>query len=153
MTPSEIETYLHDHIPLSAAMGVQVFSCGEDGVTLTAPLAPNINHRATAFGGSVSAVAILSAWTWLHLRLRAEQRPSRLVIQRNTVDYHLPVTGAFRAECRAVGAEDFARFRRAFDRHGRGRLTVTATIHNDAAAPDSALVAATFSGEFVALAP
>jgi len=39
-------------------------------VLLTAPLAANINHRATVFGGSASAVAILAAWTYLYFVLK-----------------------------------------------------------------------------------
>ena len=41
MTPSELERYLHDHIPLSRAMAVQVVSIADDRVPVAAPLAPN----------------------------------------------------------------------------------------------------------------
>jgi thioesterase domain-containing protein len=61
-----VEAYLHEHIPLSGNMVVRVVCCDESGVTPAAPLEPNINHRHTMFGGSVSALAIRAAWTWLH---------------------------------------------------------------------------------------
>jgi thioesterase domain-containing protein len=67
---SEIERYLHEHIPLSQHMQVRVVSCDAHGVKLTAPLLPNINHRHTMFGGSASALAILAGWTWLHTQLK-----------------------------------------------------------------------------------
>ena len=70
MTTAAVEVHLHCHIPISPAMGVRVLVCDNTAVTLAAPLAPNINHRATVFGGSASAVAILTAWTWLHFVLR-----------------------------------------------------------------------------------
>ena len=60
-TAPELASDLHAHIPLSAAMQVSVAAVDADGVTLQAPLAPNINHRDTVFGGSASAVAILAA--------------------------------------------------------------------------------------------
>src|SRR4051812_23280531 len=110
MTPAEVEVYLHEHIPLSAAMGVRVLACDASGATLSAPLAPNINHRATVFGGSASAVAILAAWTWLHFALRAAGHPSRLVIQSNTVDYLVPIAGEFTARCDAAPAAVFDKF-------------------------------------------
>src|SRR6185295_7359249 len=78
---AEVEAYLHRHIPLSAQMGVSVVTCDATGVTLRAPLAPNINHHSTVFGGSTSAVGILSAWAWLHFALRSAGHTSRLVIQ------------------------------------------------------------------------
>src|SRR6201999_2722323 len=92
---AEVEAYLHAPIPLSADMGVRVVSCDAFGVTLVAPLAPNINHRATVFGGSASAAAILSAWTWLHWSMRQAGHSSRLVIQRNTMEYLTPIAGEF----------------------------------------------------------
>src|SRR5471030_1991704 len=97
MTAVEIEAYLHGHIPISAGMGVRVTACDETGVTLRAPLAPNINHRDTVFGGSASAVAILAAWSLLHTRMRGEGIAARLVIQSNTMDYALPILGEFTA--------------------------------------------------------
>lgn len=62
MKRCDLEQYLHEHIPLSRAMGVEVQEADWNGVTLRAPLAPNNNHRETVFGGSASAVAILAAW-------------------------------------------------------------------------------------------
>ena len=61
MDTKSLENYLHEHIPLSKAMGVTVRSVSGEAVTLAAPLAPNINHRETVFGGSASALAILAA--------------------------------------------------------------------------------------------
>ncbi|WP_436054037.1 YiiD C-terminal domain-containing protein [Phenylobacterium sp. LjRoot225] len=45
---------------MSKAMQVEVIAAKTDATILRAPLEPNINHRETAFGGSVSALAILS---------------------------------------------------------------------------------------------
>ena len=71
-TLQDLEHYLHEHIPLSRAMQAQVLAASTEGITLGAPLAPNINHRETVFGGSASALAILAAWALVHTRLRAE---------------------------------------------------------------------------------
>lgn len=57
----------------------------------------SINHRDTVFGGSASAVAILSAWALLHTRLAGAGIASRLVIQRNSMSYELPIDGSFTA--------------------------------------------------------
>jgi thioesterase domain-containing protein len=75
MDARELEDYLHVHIPLSAAMQVAVVAVDASGVTLAAPLAPNINHRDTVFGGSASAVAILAAWARAPRCLRGAPPP------------------------------------------------------------------------------
>lgn len=144
--PAEVEAYLHRHIPLSAGMGVQVAACDAAGVTLRAPLEPNINHRATVFGGSVSAVTILAAWAWLHYSLRAAGHTSRLVIQRNAVEYLAPIASAFEVRCPGLSAAQFERFLRTLDRHGKARATLTADL------TCGGKKAATFSGEYVAVA-
>ena len=72
-------------------MQVSVVELSLDEVVLGAPLAPNINHRHTVFGGSASALAILAAWSLVHVRLAAEGAAARLVIQRNTMSYDGPM--------------------------------------------------------------
>src|SRR5688500_6546081 len=98
MDSTVLQQYLHDRIPLSKAMQVVVHEATDERVVLEAPLTPNINHRETVFGGSASAVAILSAWALLYVRLHAEGlQKTRVVIQRNTMTYSRPMYGDFSA--------------------------------------------------------
>lgn len=145
MTPSSLESYLHRHIPLSRAMGVTVIEAGEGGVRLGAPLEPNLNHRGTAFGGSVSSLAVLSAWALLHLRLRAAGHAARLVIQKSEFSYLKPIPAAFEASCPAPGEAAWAKFFSAFERKGRSRLTLAARV--ECGGGEAGL----FSGDYVAL--
>lgn len=144
-TRAAVEAYLHEHIPLSAEMRVTVVSVGDDGVVLEAPLEPNLNHRSTAFGGSVSALAILAGWTNVHARLRREGRSGHVVIQESRVRYDAPIHGTFRAISPAIEDVPWDRLLRVLDRRGKGRVHVTAAIEDDEG------VAATFRGAFVAL--
>ena len=128
MTPLELESYLHEHIPLSKAMEVSVAEASPRHVVLRAPLALNINHRDTVFGGSASAVAILAAWSMLHVRLTAEGLGSRLVIQRNTMDYLAPMDGAFAAVAEAPADDVWQPFVRMLQRKGVGRIAQVAVL-------------------------
>ncbi|MGR9115130.1 MAG: YiiD C-terminal domain-containing protein [Gammaproteobacteria bacterium] len=145
MSPSELEKYLHDHIPISKAMEVCVVQVQPEAVILSAPLAPNINHRDTVFGGSASAVAILAAWSLLHIRLSGEGIASRLVIQSNTMSYERPIDGTFTAEAAIENAEAWKQFLRMFRRRGKARIKVTSVLHF------GGQVAGRLEGEFVAL--
>ena len=147
VNPLELQAYLYQHIPLSHAMGVQVAEASTDRVVLTAPLAPNINHRETVFGGSASAVAILAAWSMLHLRLSAEGLGSRLVIQRNTMDYLAPMAGTFTAVAQAPAAQVWQPFARMLQRKGIGRIVQASVLHYQGEA------AGQLEGEFVAFGP
>jgi thioesterase domain-containing protein len=141
----ELQQYLHEHIPLSKAMEVSVVSVETDAVVLRAPLAPNINHRETVFGGSASALAILAAWCLLHTRLRGEGIATRLVIQRNTMEYDLPVAGAFTARSQLEENEGWQKFTRTLARRGKARVTVLSVLEH------AGQVVGRLTGEFVAL--
>lgn len=145
MNPRELEIYLHEHIPLSSAMQVAVVEATPEQVILSAPLAPNINHRETVFGGSASALTILSAWTLLHTKLTTLGFKCTLVIQRNTMRYEKAVTGDFSAKATAPSAEAWETFARMLQRKGRARITVSSVLMQDGHA------AGHFEGDFVAL--
>jgi thioesterase domain-containing protein len=139
---ADAEAYLHAHIPISSSMGISALEAGPGKVVLSAPLGPNVNHRSTMFGGSESALAILSAWTLLHVRLRAEGFGGRIVIQRNSMEYLRPVHGEAVATCYAPVSWD------AFDavlaRRGRARVTLEAEVVSGGE------IAGRFSGVYVA---
>lgn len=146
MTANDLCDYLRTHIPLSAAMGVGVLELSEARVCLTAPLRPNTNHHQTAFGGSVAALAILSGWALLHARLASRRPAVSLVIQRQQLEYLLPVAAAFDAICPAPPAAEWGRFTRTLDARGRARLELIASIHC------LGRTAASFRGQYVAVA-
>jgi thioesterase domain-containing protein len=141
---SSLEAYLHAHIPLSAAMQVAVVSASSDSVTLSAPLAPNINHLSTAFGGSVSTLAILSAWSLVNLRLKAEGLQTRLVIQSNRMDYDAPIESDFTATATLADTAAWPLFVKMLWRKARARIVVKSVVRC------GDIVGGRFEGEFVA---
>jgi len=141
-----MQTYLHANIPLSAAMGVQVKVATPVHVLLSAPLAPNINHHQTVFGGSGVVLATLAAWSLLHLRLEHEGLDARLVIQRSSMQYDRPIAGDFDAECRFADDTGWVRFLSTLERRGRARMTLSAHLLHGTHEMGS------FVGDFVALA-
>ena len=145
LAAAELERYLHAHIPLSSAMAVTVLAVAPEEVLLQAPLAPNINHRDTVFGGSAAALALLAAWSLLHARLHAAGIAARLVIQRNTMEYERPMDGAFTARATLAQPQKWPAFAAMLARKGKARITVAAVL------AQGQQRAGYLSGEFVAL--
>ena len=129
MDPAGLTAYLYEHIPLSKAMAVEVMRAEVDGIVLRAPLAPNINHRETVFGGSASALAILSAWCLLYVRLQQAGLRSRVVIQRNSMQYQHAIVDRFEAHAAIADAEQWQRFVRILARKHRARINVGASLY------------------------
>jgi len=144
MDVGDLEKYLHRQIPLSAAMQVSVLSANMDSVMLAAPLEPNINHKSTAFGGSVSALGILAAWSLLHLRLVDAGLTCEVVIQSNQMDYDRPINGAFIARSSLADSASWPGFLKMLTRKKVARIEVeSALIYDD-------FVVGRLSGKFVA---
>jgi thioesterase domain-containing protein len=130
LKPNELEAYLHEHIPISDHMGIQVVRADLESVTLSAPLEPNINHRSTVFGGSCASVAMLAAWSLVLLRVRDAGRDARIVIQRGSVDYLSPIDGAFSATSRSPEEATWVRFLRSLERGRPARVELTAEVES-----------------------
>lgn len=145
MRPADLQSYLHDHIPLSSSMRVSVLALEPDQVVLSAPLAPNINHRGTVLGGSASALAILAGWSLVHARLEDAGVSCRIVIQRNSVEYNAAMLGTFTATAALIDPADWDRFTRVLGRRGRARISVVCVIESEGT------VCGSFEGTFVAI--
>jgi len=126
-------------------MATEVRAATLERVVLAAPIAPNLNHRATAFGGSVAAQAILAGWALVHVRLEDEGIHARTVIQKSTVSYLEPIRDDFEARAGVVDPRSWRRFRRSLARWGRGRVRVGVEVWS------GALLVARLAGDYVAL--
>jgi thioesterase domain-containing protein len=129
MNAADLQQYLHRHIPISSALGITVTAASAEVIELRAALAPNLNHRSTAFGGSVASLAVLAAWSVLRVGLDGVTPTPQIVVQRTTMEYAAPVRSDFDAVCRRPPAEAWQRFMQAFTRRGRGRLRLKVDIN------------------------
>ncbi|MBV6288739.1 YiiD C-terminal domain-containing protein [Pseudomonas aegrilactucae] len=147
MNPSHhLQDVLHADIPLTREMGLQVLDWHQQTLRLHLPLAANVNHKRTMFGGSLYCAAVLAGWGWLHLRLReAGIGDGHIVIQEGQISYPLPVTGAAVALCAAPEAKVWERFVATYQRRGRARLTLHSQVFNTG----SDTPAVQFSGQYV----
>ncbi|MDR3692588.1 MAG: YiiD C-terminal domain-containing protein [Fimbriimonas sp.] len=143
----DLEAYLYDHIPISRYMAVSVLEANEDRVRLAFPLAPNINHRQTAFGGSVASAAILSAWALLWVRFRDRDAMPRLVVRDNSMRYERPVEGDFIAETIPIDPDAWSKFLSGLERKGKSRIEIQAAVLFGGE------MCGSFLGTFVALLP
>ncbi|HEX5055793.1 MAG TPA: YiiD C-terminal domain-containing protein [Gammaproteobacteria bacterium] len=125
---AKVEAYLHEHIPITKAMGIKVAGYDGNAVRLWAPLEPNLNHRQTAFGGSVSALGILAGWSLLHLKLGESGESVQLVIQHSETEYTGPIDRDFTAVCAMPGPEEWARYEQVFRRYGKARVYLESLI-------------------------
>ena len=141
-----LEQVLHRDIPLTQGMGVKVLSWHNHQLRLHLPLAPNINHKSTLFGGSLYCGAVLAGWGWLHLRLQeAGISDGHIVIQDGQISYPLPVRTDAVALCDAPEPALWDKFLTTYRRRGRARLTLPTRICEQGSDEE----AVRFVGQFV----
>lgn len=136
-----LERYMHAHIPLVTQMQVTVARFDGAGLRLTAPLAPNINHERTAFGGSLASLMTLACWGYLWLLLEAEAG-LHIVVNEAKVNYLKPVTGELDTLCPPPDAAELEKFRDMLARRGKARIELSAEVRQ------GQLVAARYLGSF-----
>ena len=127
MSPLDLEKYLHEQIPASSALKIEVKSCSKTKIELMAPLSENFNHKNTAFGGSLSVIAILSGWSLIFMRLHGVK--NEIVIQESSMSFLKPVKGEFLAASVYDDSVQWSRFMKAFSRRGKGRIVVNSDVY------------------------
>jgi thioesterase domain-containing protein len=140
--------YLQDRIDreimLAKPMGVIVETADETAVILRAPLAPNANHKGTAFGGSLYSLAVLTGWAWVTRFIASRQLNADAVIQESSMRFLKPVRGEMRASIQIPAEAEVDKFKRMLARAERGRIRLQVTMHHEST------LAVVFDGLFAA---
>ncbi|HTB89446.1 MAG TPA: YiiD C-terminal domain-containing protein [Steroidobacteraceae bacterium] len=131
-------------IMLAKPMGVIVESADELSLVLRAPLAPNANHKGTAFGGSLYSLAVLTGWAWLTRFLATRKLDAEAVIQESSMRFLKPVHGEMRACLEIPAAADIDKFQKMLVRADRGRIRLRVKMH------EGSTLATIFDGLFAA---
>ena len=137
-------TFDHE-IPITREIGIRIAHYNGEQLALTAPIERNINHKATAFAGSLNSVVTLAGWGMIWLLLKELDITATIVIQDSASHYRRPVTRDFTAICARPGIEQVEQFARMLREKGRARLELAAAIH------EHDVLVMSFQGRYVAL--
>jgi thioesterase domain-containing protein len=127
-TPADFEHSLLADIPLARAMQLRVRAYDGDTLELSAPLAPNINDKGCAFGGSLLSLLTLAGWGLIVLKLRELGRECDIYVQNSEVQYLAPVWEDFCARGRLAEDQSWEEFTRTLQTRGRARLNVVCRV-------------------------
>ena len=123
-----LQRTLYEEIPLSQAMGLTVRAYDGTSLTLAAPLSRNLNHKSTAFGGSLYSAAVLAGWGLLFLKLAEHGERAQVVIQDASIDYLFPVERDFEATCPVPEGAAMTRFLEMFRRRHKARIRLESRV-------------------------
>lgn len=150
MDLTQFQQRINDTIPLTRALAVTAQHYDGQTLVVTAPLEPNHNHQGTGFGGSLYSVAVVAAWGCVELKLVDFGLTGNVVVQSGEMSYAAPVESDFVAVGQLPGERDLERLHKSLQRHGKGRLTVSAAVYakSESGEPEGEALAS-FEGRFV----
>ncbi len=140
----ELEQRFHRDIVLTQHMGLAVETYNENGLTLSAPLEKNLNHKQTAFGGSLNCLVTLAGWGMVYVLLREMDIDAHIIIQESKISYLKPVTEDFQAICPKPDDAMLHKFKKMLQKKRLGRIPLHCVIYEE----DT--LAVEFRGSYVA---
>ena len=123
-----LQDVLHTEIPLTKHIGLSVDEYTDLSLTLSAPLENNINHKCTAFGGSLYSVSVLSGWGLIYLLLKQHDLSGHIVIQESNIKFIKPVNSDITSKCSFLSTQQCDEFINMYKRKGVARIRLTSKI-------------------------
>lgn len=126
---SSLQAELLAAIPLTRAMALQV--CGYDGrsLRLQAPLAPNVNDKGCAFGGSMASLLMLACWGLAKVAIEESGAvPADVYVQDSKIDYLAPVWSDLDVLASAADEAALASFVSQYAERGKARISLSARV-------------------------
>jgi thioesterase domain-containing protein len=104
----DFEAECRADIPLLDAMQLSFSDYGDLSLWMEAPLAPNINNKGTAFGGSIASICLFGGWAVATLGfVDAGILNTEIVVYTSEMTFERPARGLLRVRA-YVRPEDFA---------------------------------------------
>nr|WP_256368526.1 YiiD C-terminal domain-containing protein [Marinobacterium sp. xm-a-152] len=124
-------SWLHQAIPLTAAMQIDEIDYTGNQLQLSAPLEPNLNDKGTGFAGSIASIATLSGWCLLTLWLRERGIDADVMIAKSEQRYLAPVTDRLKAVATLPDDAVVEQFWQRFQEKLRARLPISVAVGNE----------------------
>lgn len=115
-------------IPLARTMQLRVASYSGDALTLFAPLAPNVNDKGCAFGGSLASAMTLAGWGLVALKLQSLGENCDIYVQDSTIRYLAPIWSDFETQAVLGEGQSWADFLGALNARGKARTSVRCRV-------------------------
>ncbi len=122
---AKLKMLIDEKIPLSRAMEIELLDYQQGILRARAPLAPNINDKGTAFGGSQAALMTLVAWGLVWLETRKKGVDCDIVIHKGEMIWHRPLCDEIKISCSRPEQQALDTFFTTLSRRGKAGLNLT----------------------------
>lgn len=143
MDKNEFEKFLYQQIPITKAMELNVINFTASKVKISAKLEPNINHKSTAFGGSINSLMAITGWSLVFANIKDIDPNAHIVISNSNIKYLKPIEKDFTAECTLTNEGDRVKLFKMYNKHHKSSITMKVYCY------DNGVLLAEFEGQYV----
>ncbi len=123
-----LNVQLHKMIPITAAMQIKITAYNGERIRLQAPLAPNINDKQTGFAGSLAAIATISGWCLLQMKLNELKMNADIAVYQSAIRYVQPAMSDFNACTMFASDTDKKIFITQLRNDGKAKIALGTTV-------------------------
>lgn len=143
MTKEEAQNYIYQNIPITKAMGFEIVELTRNEIILGAPIENNINHRGSAFGGSIDSLFLTTGWAFIRF-LIDHYKPTPIIVgSKGCTTFLKPILNNFESKLKLPDVKVIDEFLDTYKRFGKARITLEAVIE------DEEKIYAAFRGDYV----
>ncbi len=124
----DLQNKLYEKIPITKMMGFEILSFDKYALLTRIPLDLNINDKGTAFGGSLSSFATISAWVLLELLINEHQDNHDILVVSSLCTFKAPLTSDINCTVFTPPKEELLTLREKLSSKGIGSIKVNAQI-------------------------
>lgn len=124
-----LDHFFAQHLPITHYLKMRCHHYDGDTFSLAIDLAPSLNDKLTAFGGSLYCACVMNGWGMIYLQCRQRGINPNMVVTRAEIDYRAPVDDdPVIARCESPQPALWDHFTARVERRGKARCSVTSTI-------------------------
>jgi thioesterase domain-containing protein len=128
MNGEALDNFIAKYLPTAQHMQISVESYDGCSLRLHAPLAPSINDKLTAFGGSIYVVAVMACWGMVYMRCVDYGLDPDIVVAEASIEYLKPVTGDIVASSLVSDEKNWDNFFHRFEERGKAKMDLSSEI-------------------------
>ena len=119
----QLQDFLHQEIPLTKDMNLELINFDGMSLQAKAPLKNNINDKGSVFGGSSSALMIIAAWSLIKLNCQDNDIQADIVIHKNETIWQKALYGELFINAHFKKEYDFEQVKVLIDSKRHKRIT------------------------------
>jgi len=129
MTPNpKLQKIIQQEIPITTSMGIKYEDFKDSSCLISVPLAPNHNHKGTAFGGSLYSACAAACYGLLyHLQVKENLTNYDLLLASGEIAYSKPVQSDFKVLA-TLEENDWQHFQTKLKKQSFGKIKIKAKV-------------------------